>query len=250
MGGCHPAGAVLAYLTPGMPRRTVPGVPDPEGGTLDAEQINAPHDELQRLRAEVAELRASRARLVCAADAGRRGIERDLHDGVQQHLIALAVNIQLVAQLVDADPTAAKALLAEMERDLVEALDETARLAQQVYAALPEAGGLAAALRAAAVSAGVPASVEVSAGSPYPAEISRTVYLCWLESLDHAGGEARATAVVREENGALSFEFVGVGRASNLEALRDRVEALGGGLTTEPAAGHGTRIYGSLPLSR
>ena len=73
------------------------------------------------------ELRASRKRLVLAADADRRSIERDLHDGVQQHLVALAVNLQLARGLVDADPAAAKALLEEMGRDVQQALDETAR---------------------------------------------------------------------------------------------------------------------------
>ena len=80
----------------------------PQGGT--------PQESLDRLRLEVEELRASRGRLVAANDADRRRLERDLHDGPQQHLIALAVNLQLARQLADADPTAAKALLEEMGR--------------------------------------------------------------------------------------------------------------------------------------
>jgi signal transduction histidine kinase len=221
--------------------------------TLEAEQTKEWRDELERLRAEVAELRASRARLVLAADADCRRIERELHDGAQQLLVALAVNLQLAGPLVDANPAAGKALLEEMERDVQQALDETARLAERIYPPLPEAGGLAAALRSAAVSAGIPASVSVAAGSTYGPEISRTIYLCWLEALEHAGGEVRATATVREENGALMFEFVAAGgrlTAAAGDRLHDRVEALGGRLTVESDAGGGTRIFGSLPLSR
>jgi signal transduction histidine kinase len=221
--------------------------------TLEAEQTKEWRDELERLRAEVAELRASRARLVLAADADCRRIERELHDGAQQLLVALAVNVQLAGPLVDANPAAAKALLEEMERDVQQALDETARLAERIYPPLPEAGGLAAALRSAAVSAGIPASVSVAAGSTYGPEISRTIYLCWLEALEHAGGEVRATATVREKKGALMFEFVAAGgrlTAAAGDRLHDRVEALGGRLTVESDAGGGTRIFGSLPLSR
>ena len=225
---------------------------------MEAEQTEGRRDELERLRAEVAELRASRARLILAADADCRRIERDLHEGAQQHLVALAVNLQLAGPLVDADPAAAKALLEEMERDVQQALDEAAWLAQRIYPPLLEAGGLAAALRSAAVSAGIPASVNVAAGSTYAPEIARTVYLCWLEALENAGGEAPATVTVREENGALVFEFVETGAqlaaagecSTRLDRLRDRVEALGGRLTVESDAGRGTRVYGSLPLSR
>jgi signal transduction histidine kinase len=156
---------------------------------------------------------------------------------------------------VDADPAAAKALLEEMERDVQQALDEAARLAQRIYPPLLEAGGLAAALRSAAVGAGIPASVDVAAASTYAPELARTVYLCWLEVLANAGGEARATVTVREQDGALTFEFGEAGArlaeaAGGLDRLRDRVEALGGRLTAEPDAARGTRVYGSLPLSR
>jgi signal transduction histidine kinase len=226
---------------------------------VEAEQIEALRDELERLHAEVAELRASRARLILAADADCRGMERELHDGAQQHLVALAVKLQLAGELMDGNPAAAKALLEEMERDVQQALDEAARLAQRIYPPLLEAGGLAAALRSAAVSAGTRASVDVAASSTYAPEIVRTVYLCWLEALEDAGAETRATVTVREEDGALIFEFgeaggrlaaaAGEGK-TRFDGLRDRVEALGGRLTVESDAGRGTRVYGSLPLSR
>lgn len=103
-----------------------------------------------------------------AADADRRTIERDLHDGVHQHLIALAVNLQLAGEAVGSDPSAAKTLLEEMGRDVQQALDETALLAQRTYPAPLEPRGLAALLRSAAVSAAVPASVEVAVSSSDP----------------------------------------------------------------------------------
>jgi signal transduction histidine kinase len=221
--------------------------------TLESEQTQTRRDELERLRAEVAELHASRVRLVLAADADCRRIERDLHEGAQQHLVALAVNLQLAGPLVHANPAAARALLEEMERDVQQALDETARLAERIHPPLPEAGGLGAVLRSAAVSAGIPASVDIAAGSSYAPEISRTVYVCWLGALESAGDEAPATGTVREEDGALRFEFVAAGAplaAAAGDRLRDRVEALGGRLTVESDAGRGTRMFGSLPLSR
>jgi signal transduction histidine kinase len=244
-----PAKRMLAYLTPrgaatdslGEPatRRSIP---------LKAEQRESRRDELERLRAEIVELRASRVRLVLAADADRSEIEGDLHDNVQQHLVALAVKLQLAGPLADANPAAAKALLEEMGRDVQQALDEAARLAQRIHPQLFEADGLAVALRSAAVSAAIPASVDVRLDSTYAPEILRTVYLCWLEALEQARGNARATATVREENGALTFEFGGEW-STRLDGLRDRVEALGGRLTVGSDGARGPYVSGSLPVS-
>jgi signal transduction histidine kinase len=216
---------------------------------LEARHVETLRETVRRLRLEVAELRASAERLVLAADADRRRIERDVHDGVQQHLVALAVNLQLAGRLADDDPAAAKTLLDEMGRDVQQALDETAQLAQRIYPPLLEAGGLAAALRLAAVSAGIRASVDVAAGASYPPEVALTVYFCWVDTLEHAGAGARVTVDVRDEEGALAFEVVEEGGRSDagLERLRDRVEALGGRLTIRSEPGS-TRVSGSIPL--
>lgn len=207
--------------------------------------------EIEELRAEVAELRASRERLVLAADAERRRIERELHGGVQQQLVAIAVRLQLAQSALDSDPAAAKALLEELGRDVQDALDEAARLAQRIHAPLLELG-LGAALRAAAVGAGVPASVEASVGAGHPLEVLHTVYACWVDALSHAGDPAPAAITVREEDGALAFEVVRSAALLyvGLDALRDRVEALGGTVTAQPEPGGGVRVSGSLPLSR
>jgi signal transduction histidine kinase len=203
-------------------------------------------------------LRASRTRLVLAGDAEGRAIEGILHDSVQQHLVALAVKVQLAGQLVDSNPGSAKALLEEIERDAQEALDEAARLAQRIYPQLLETGALAASLRAAAGSEGIPASVDVTTRSTHAPEILRTIYLCWLAVLEDARGTTRTTATVREEHGELTFEFADAGArlagadesSTRLDGLRERVEVLGGRLTIESDAGRGTHVYGSLPVSR
>jgi signal transduction histidine kinase len=218
--------------------------------TLETGHVEALRETIDRLRLEVAELRASRKRLVVAAGVDRRKIERELHEGVQQHLVALAVNLQLLGQLADSDPPAARALLEEIERDVQQALDETAQLAQRIYPPLLEAGGLAVALRAAGASAGIPVSVDVAAGASYPPEVSVAVYWCWLEALEHAAAGARARVTVREEEGALAFEVLEDGdHSAGLDRLRDRVEAMGGRLTIRSEPGRGTRVSGSLPLS-
>jgi signal transduction histidine kinase len=205
--------------------------------------LSAIEGDIQGLRQTIEELRASCRRLVLAADADQRLIERELHDRVQQHLVALAVNLQLARQTFDSDPPEAKTLLEQMARDVQQALDDAMNLAQRIYPPLLEVGDLAAALRAAAAEAGVSASVEVPAGSSYPTEVVRTVFLCWLEALGNDDGEARAAITVREEAGALSFEIAGRGSSdAGLSRLRDRVEALGGHLTVS-----GNRLVGSLP---
>ena len=178
-------------------------------------------------------------RLVLAADADRRRIERELHDGVQQHLVALAVNLQLAIGLTDADPAGAKALLEEMGRDVQQALEEAAQLAQRIHPPLLETGGLAAALRAAASSAGVTSSVEVATSASYPPEVVTTVYLCWLEALRAPAG--RVTIVVRDAEGGALLRDRRLRAGS--DRLRDRVEALGGELESSD-----TGVTGFLPL--
>ena len=187
-----------------------------------------------------------------AADANRRAIERDLHEGVHQHLVALAVNLQLAGQAADSDPATAKALFEEMGRHVQQALDETALLAQRIYPATLEAGGLAALLRSAAVSAGVPASVDVAGGSNYPPEVGMTLYLCWFDALTRVSGESRVTITVREREDAVAFEVIGSAARSDadLDRLQERVEALGGRLTISSGPDRGIRLFGSLPLSR
>jgi signal transduction histidine kinase len=224
---------------------------------LKRSRVESQQASIDRLHREITELQASRTRLVLAADAERRAIERALHEGVQQHLVALAVNLQVALGLVDSDHAAAKALLERMQGDVQCALDEAALLAQRIYPPLLDASTLAAALRADAATLGTRVSVVVDGGSRCPPEAVWTVYLCCLAILEQAGEGARTAISVRETPGALVFEIAedGPGPARRtaswnraLDPLRDRVEAVGGRLSLRSADGDGTRVSGSLPL--
>ena len=208
---------------------------------------------LERLRQEAEELRASRTRLVLAADADRRRMERELHDGVQQDLVGLAVNLQQARRLIATDPAAAAALVDEMRRDAHEALDRSRALAQRIHPPQLEAGGLLVALRSAAASVRIPTRIDVVTGGDLLPEVAATVYLCCVAALERFHDGTTAAITVREENGTLAFEVVaddaGPERADDdLNAMSDRVEALGGGLSVSPRPGRGIRIAGVLPL--
>jgi signal transduction histidine kinase len=205
-----------------------------------------------QLRREADELCASRARLVLAADADRRTIERELHDGTQQDLVALAVKLQQTRALVDTDPAAAGALVDEMRGEVQESLDRLRSLAQRIHPPQLEAGGLPAALRSAATSAGVRVRLDVGANGVYPLEVSATVYLCIVAALERLATGTTAAIGIRETNGTVTFEIVADNAGDDpgdarLAAIRDRVEALGGRLTITTVSGGGTQIVGSLP---
>jgi signal transduction histidine kinase len=205
--------------------------------------------ELDELRVEVSELRASRTRLLLTADAERRAIERALHDGLQQQLVGLAADLELASRSVETDPEAAMRHLAQVRRDVGEALEEMRTLAHRIHPAL-EAGGLGAALRSAAADAGVRTRIDVALGSSVPTEIAGAVYFCCLEVLEGAAGAA-TTITVREEPGGLSFEIVADREVdAGPSLMRDRVEALGGGLTIRSEPGPRTVWAGFLPLER
>ena len=208
-------------------------------------------DIVDRLQAEVAEVRRSRKRLARAADADRREIERALHDGVQQHLVALAVDLRRLAGLVDDQPGAAKALLDTMAANLREALAEATALAQNVYPPLLEGRGLAISLRSAADSAGVTVLVDVPAGADYPPEINAAIYWSCVEALASASPGSEATVALREADSAVTFEVAIAGRQpqGRIERLRDRIEALDGRLSVDEGE-FGSRVQGWLPISR
>jgi signal transduction histidine kinase len=221
-------------------------VQDQEVDGMDVRRAQSQRETVDRLRCEVEELRASRTRLVLAADALNDEIEREFHEGLQQQLVAISVGVERASALVEPD-TAAAALLAELADQVRDALDEAARLAERIHLPLLERGRLAAALRSAAASAGVPASVQVTANSSYPPEVARTVLLSWLVALTGSETGRRAAVTVREQEGMLVFEIVST---AELDGMRDRVEALGGRLEIEPMPAGGARVSGLLPLSR
>jgi signal transduction histidine kinase len=209
-------------------------------------------DVVDRLEREVAELRRSRRRLAEAAHADRRTFERALHDGVQQQLVALAVDLRRLAGLVDGDPAAANALLAEITANVREALDETTELARRVYPPLLEARGFASAIRSAAETVGVSVLVDVRASAGYPPEITTAVYWSCVEALSSALPGSQATVSVLDADGAMTFEVAVAGRQPerSLDRLRDRIEALDGRVSVEDWQDGGSRVHGWLPLPR
>jgi signal transduction histidine kinase len=209
-------------------------------------------ESVEQLRRKAHELYASRARLVLAADADRRRIERELHDGAQQDLVGLSVKLQQARGLVDSDPDAAGALVDAMRRDVRESLDRLRSLAQRIHPPQLEAQGLPAAVRAAATAAGVRVRIDVEANGAYAEEVSATIYLCIVAAFERLVPGTTAGIGVREGNGTVTFEIVaedtGVDPADpHLALTRDRVEALGGRITIAAVSGGGTRIAGSLP---
>jgi signal transduction histidine kinase len=226
-----------------------------------AQRGATPEVALDELRREIADLKASRARVVAAADAERRRIERDLHDGVQQFMVAFAVNLQLVRQLIDSDPVAATTLIEEIGSDVVEALETVRELAYGIYPPLLLDRGLTEALRAAASRAGIPTRVEAAVGDRFAPDVEATVYFCCLEALrnaaEHAGAEARATVRTWHEQNELHFEVVDDGAGFEqrtrepgvgLTSMSDRLAALDGWLTLSSEVGRGTRVSGTIPL--
>jgi signal transduction histidine kinase len=217
---------------------------------------------LNEVRRQAEELRASRARIVASADAARRQIERNLHDGAQQHLVALAVNIRLTRQLAEADPSSTGEMLEQLGRDVQEAVAELRSLAHGIYPPLLVDRGLSEALNAAGGRAAIPTEVRAEGVGRHPQDVEAAVYFCCLEALQnagkHAGDGATANVRVWEEPGALLFEVADNGAGFDMAGRRspgagfvnmdDRVGAIGGTLTVRSAPGQGTSISGRIPV--
>jgi signal transduction histidine kinase len=176
------------------------------------------------------ELQMLRARLVTAGLAERRRIERALHDGVQQDLIALSVELQVVRDLVATDPAAALAFLDRIQQDVRAALGRVQTLAGEIYPAILDARGLPDSLRQAARASGVRASVEVAELGRYPAEIETAVFFLWRAVLDASGPGAEVRIRVREEDEGLQVT-IDAGGAVDLLSAEDVVAAAGGVLS-------------------
>ncbi len=216
---------------------------------------------LDELRQTNEELRASRIRIVAAGDSERRKLERNLHDGAQQHLVSLAVKLRLAKDAVVDDPADAEAMIDEVRSDLQEAIVELRALAHGIFPPLLMSGGLGEALPAAATRAALPTVHDISVGR-HPAEVEAATYFCCLEALQnagkYAGPGASATLRVWEEPTGLSWEVVddGVGfDAANVCLdgqgflnMRDRMGAFGGTVDVISSPGTGTTIRGHVPV--
>lgn len=216
---------------------------------------------LEDLRQHAEALEASRARIVAASDAERRRIERDIHDGVQQYLVAISVKARLARQLNDRDPKRAARLLEELGQEISRALDELRTLAHGIYPPLLASEGLGAAMVAASRRAVIPTQVQADGIGRYPPELEAAVYFCCLEALQNAGkyaGEgALATVQIRQDGDTLAFDVTDTGagfdpktqpRGAGMTNMMDRVGAVGGSLRVESSPGRGTTVSGTIPL--
>jgi signal transduction histidine kinase len=209
----------------------------------------------------IEDLRASRQRLVVAQDVERRKLERNIHDGAQQQLVGLAVKTRLADSLVGRDEAKAHEMLAQVQKDAEEALENLRELARGIYPPLLADQGLAVALKAQARRAPIPVTVEASGISRYGEDAEAAVYFSVLEGLQNVAKYARASHVVvrlSQAYRALSFEVADDGQGfdsarmtygTGLQGIADRLAALGGELTVTSSPGAGTRVAGNVPVA-
>jgi signal transduction histidine kinase len=209
----------------------------------------------EKLLAErAAQLEASRARLITAADEERRRLERDLHDGAQQHLVALAVLIQLARR---AGHDRYQPLLTEASGLVETAIAEIRRLAHGIYPPLLVSGGLAQALPAVAAHAPIPTQLNLQDLGRYPASTEAALYFCCSEALQnaakHGGPATTVTITAHADDRTLTLTISDTGRGfdpatigTGLTNMTDRLSAIGGHLVIDTAPGRGTRITAAI----
>jgi signal transduction histidine kinase len=226
-------------------------------GWLAAQLLGSNADPV--LTAQVTELQDARSRIIAAADAERRRIERDLHDGAQQRLVALALNLRMAEQrAASGDPEAAE-LVRQAGDEANLALKELRDLARGIHPAILTNRGLSAALDDLASRATVPAQVTAVPGERLPDAVEAAAYFVVSECLANVGKHAEATSAtvsVMAAGGRLEVvvadDGVGgasLGNGSGMQGLADRVGALSGTLSVESPPGEGTRVVASIPLT-
>jgi signal transduction histidine kinase len=210
----------------------------------------------------IEDLRASRRRLVTAQDEERRRLERNIHDGAQQQLVALTVKARLAEQTIDRDPAKARDLVAQIGAETTGTLEDLRNLARGIYPPLLADKGLAAALEAQGRKAAVPVAVKADGVGRLDRDVEAGVYFCVLEALNNVAKYARASHVdVRLwwQDGEVVFEVsddgVGFdpgarGYGTGLRGMADRLEALSGMLEVQSAPRTGTKILGRVPAAR
>jgi signal transduction histidine kinase len=219
----------------------------------------------ERLAADLgramSDLDDSRRRIAEAADQERARIERDLHDGAQQRLVALRIRLGLTEERLKTDPSAGIHEVHELGFEAERTLEELRSLAHGVYPSLLTDRGLADTLRSVAAQVPMPVDVVAVAVTRHPIEIESAVYFSCVEALQnalkHAGGATGVWIELRQTRKRLTFGVLddGPGFAPDdhdgrgLRNMHDRIEAIGGDLTVDSKAGHGTRVIGSVPLS-
>jgi signal transduction histidine kinase len=214
---------------------------------------------VRRNVALIADLRASRQRLVAAQDDERRELERNLHDGAQQQLVALAVKLRLAESLAERDPSATKTMLTDLRTETGEALESLSDLARGIYPPLLADKGLAAALESEARKGSVPTEVRSEEIGRYPPDVESAVYFCVLAALNNVAkyaGATRAEVRLAQADGELTFEVsddgdgfdpAQTGYGTGLQGIDDRLDAIGGTLEVRFAPGEGTTVTGRIP---
>ena len=228
----------------------------------NVELDSALQESLDEVRRQASELAASRARIVAASDAARRQIERNLHDGAQQHLVALAVNVRLARKLAETDPAASLEILDDLGHGLQDAVQELRALAHGIYPPLLVDRGIEEALRAAAGRAALPTEVTSPGLDRYTPEQEAAVYFCCMEAMQnagkHAGDGANLEVSVWIEDGELRFQVrdngagfdaTSAARGAGFINMSDRLGAIGGTLDVHSAPGQGTTVAGRIPLA-
>ena len=215
---------------------------------------------LDEVRKQADELRESRARVVASGDAERRRIERNLHDGAQQHLVALAVNLRLARDIITDDSEAGLEMLDQLAGEVQETIQEVRQLAHGIYPPLLVDSGLVEALRAAASRNPLPVEISTDGIGRYPSETEAAVYFCCLEALQNAAKHAPDAHVdlhLWEEAGGLLFTVADDGpgfdpdraqKGHGYVNMADRLGAIGGTVRWESEIGKGSVVRGSVPL--
>jgi len=214
----------------------------------------------EQLRARLAELRASRLRIVTAADDQRRRIERDIHDGAQQQLLAIGAKLALTESVAGQDTERERALVAQLKAETSGALETLRELARGIYPPLLADQGLAAAVSAQAGKAPGPVEVDADGVGRYPAELETAIYFCCVEALQNAAKHAPGSAVrvsLAEDDGQVVFSVTDDGpgfvpatapAGTGLRNMGDRLAALGGSCQVDSSPGRGTTIGGRIGI--
>ncbi len=214
----------------------------------------------EELKLRLLDLKAAQKRLVSAQDEERRKLERNIHDGAQQQLVALQVRQRLVEQLIDRDPVKAKEMVAQLQTDTGSALQDLRDLARGIYPPLLADEGLAAALTAQARKASLPVAVDAADIGRFSPSVEAAVYFSVLEALQNVAKYAAASAaqvLVANGDGELRFEVrddgkgfdpTRIGYGTGLQGIADRLATLDGTVQVRSSPGEGATILGSIPV--
>ena len=214
----------------------------------------------EELRARIDDLQAAQKRLVAAQDDERRRLERNIHDGAQQQLVALTVKLRLADTLIERDPSRAREMLDQLRSDTNDALEDLRDLARGIYPPLLADKGLLSALEAQARKASLPVEVQAREIDRYPQEIEAAAYFSCLEALQNVAKYAqasRAIVTLSDGKGQLRFEVADdglgfdpsdVAYGTGLQGIADRLGALAGTLTVTSSVGSGTTVAGTIPV--